>query len=124
MVTNDVGEYTAYSFPTGRITVSVAQTGFQRLVRSGIVLTSVLISAGRRPSGPPPSSRVRRGVHRWRRTCYFVVSACVGRRSVDPVAFRAAQPLQLAAGPPADWPAAARSVDNHNDTFGRRLRWA
>jgi hypothetical protein len=40
VVTNQVGEYTAYSFPTGRVTVSVAQAGFQKLVRSGIELTA------------------------------------------------------------------------------------
>src|SRR5579864_5331912 len=40
VVANQVGEYTAYSFPTGRITISVAQPGFQKLVRTGIVLTA------------------------------------------------------------------------------------
>jgi len=40
VVTNQNGEYTAYSFPTGRVTVSVAQPGFQKLVRTGIVLTA------------------------------------------------------------------------------------
>lgn len=40
LVTNPSGEYTAYSFPTGRLTVSVAQPGFQKLVRSGVELTA------------------------------------------------------------------------------------
>ena len=40
LVTNPSGEYTAYSFPTGRLSVSVAQPGFQKLVRSGVVLTA------------------------------------------------------------------------------------
>jgi hypothetical protein len=38
--TNENGQYTAYSFPTGRITVSVEHPGFQKLVRSGIQLTA------------------------------------------------------------------------------------
>ena len=40
VVTNSAGEYTAYSFPTGRISVSVTQPGFQKLVRTGIELTA------------------------------------------------------------------------------------
>src|ERR1700730_14367704 len=40
VVTNPSGEYTAYSFPTGRINISVAQPGFQKLVRTGIELTA------------------------------------------------------------------------------------
>ena len=40
VVTNQVGEYTAYSFPTGAITISVSRPGFEKLVRTGIVLTA------------------------------------------------------------------------------------
>ncbi len=40
VVTNAAGEYTAYSFPTGRLSISVAQPGFQKLVRTGVDLTA------------------------------------------------------------------------------------
>jgi hypothetical protein len=38
--TNANGQYTANSFPTGRVTVTVEHPGFQKLVRSGIELTA------------------------------------------------------------------------------------
>src|SRR2546426_4005544 len=38
--TNSGGQYVAYSLPTGRITVSVEHSGFQKLVRSGVELTA------------------------------------------------------------------------------------
>jgi hypothetical protein len=34
------GQYVAYSIPTGRYTVTVEQTGFQKLVRTGVQLTA------------------------------------------------------------------------------------
>ena len=37
---NVSGQYVAYSFPTGRVTVSIEQPGFQKLVRSGVELTA------------------------------------------------------------------------------------
>jgi len=37
---NASGQYVAYSFPTGRVTVSVEHPGFQKLVRSGVELTA------------------------------------------------------------------------------------
>src|SRR5438067_5700056 len=37
---NQNGQYVAYSFPTGSIKVTVEQNGFQKLVRTGIVLTA------------------------------------------------------------------------------------
>src|SRR5580700_1921865 len=40
VTTNPAGEYTAYSFPTGHINVTVAQPGFQKQVRTGIDLTA------------------------------------------------------------------------------------
>jgi hypothetical protein len=39
--TNGSGEYVADSFPTGSISVIVEQPGFEKLVRSGIVLTAL-----------------------------------------------------------------------------------
>ena len=38
--TNESGQYVAYAFPTGRITVTVEHPGFQGLVRSGVELTA------------------------------------------------------------------------------------
>ena len=38
--TNANGQYAAYSFPTGRLTVTVEHPGFQKLVRSGVELTA------------------------------------------------------------------------------------
>jgi hypothetical protein len=38
--TNENGQYVAYSFPTGQITVTAECPGFQKLVRSGIQLTA------------------------------------------------------------------------------------
>ena len=38
--TNQSGQYVAYSFPTGRITLTVEQAGFQKLIRSGVQLTA------------------------------------------------------------------------------------
>jgi Carboxypeptidase regulatory-like domain/TonB-dependent Receptor Plug Domain len=38
--TNASGQYVAYSFPTGRITITVEQAGFQKLIRSGVELTA------------------------------------------------------------------------------------
>src|SRR5207248_6229936 len=40
VLTNESGQYVASSFPTGRITVTVERSGFQKLVRSGIELTA------------------------------------------------------------------------------------
>jgi hypothetical protein len=40
VLTNESGQYVASSFPTGRITVTVERSGFQKLVRSGIALTA------------------------------------------------------------------------------------
>jgi hypothetical protein len=40
VTTNNNGQYSAIAMPTGPYTVRVEQTGFQRLVRSGIVLTA------------------------------------------------------------------------------------
>jgi len=37
---NANGQYTAFSFPPGRITISVEHSGFQKLVRSGVELTA------------------------------------------------------------------------------------
>src|SRR3954463_10562913 len=37
---NANGQYTVFSFPTGRITISVEHAGFQKLVRSGVDLTA------------------------------------------------------------------------------------
>lgn len=39
-VTNASGQYVAYSIPTGAYTISVEQSGFQKLVRSGVRLTA------------------------------------------------------------------------------------
>src|ERR1700752_3051015 len=40
VTTNKNGQYTASNFPTGMITATVEHPGFQKLVRSGIVLTA------------------------------------------------------------------------------------
>jgi hypothetical protein len=40
VTSNDAGEYTVYSFPTGRLTIAAEHPGFQKLVRTGIVLTA------------------------------------------------------------------------------------
>ncbi|MCC7173892.1 MAG: TonB-dependent receptor [Bryobacterales bacterium] len=40
VVTNQSGQYVAYAFPPGMITISVEQPGFQRLVRGGVQLTA------------------------------------------------------------------------------------
>src|SRR5437867_9047493 len=40
VITNENGRYVAYSFPTGSISVTAEQPGFQKLVRKGIVLTA------------------------------------------------------------------------------------
>src|SRR5207244_11713414 len=40
VVANENGRYVAYSFPTGSISVTAEQPGFQKLVRKGIVLTA------------------------------------------------------------------------------------
>src|ERR1700689_2431615 len=37
---NANGQYVADAFPTGRITVSIEQPGFQKLIRSGLDLTA------------------------------------------------------------------------------------
>ena len=41
VTTNANGQYVASSFPTGMITITVEQAGFQRLVRTGVQLTAV-----------------------------------------------------------------------------------
>src|SRR5262245_59944073 len=38
--TNANGQYTAYSFPTGLLSITVEHPGFQKLVRSGVELTA------------------------------------------------------------------------------------
>ena len=38
--TNQSGQYVAYSFPTGNVVVTVEHSGFQKLLRTGIVLTA------------------------------------------------------------------------------------
>src|SRR5580704_18021424 len=38
--TNAYGQYRADAFPTGPMTITVEQSGFQKLVRSGIALTA------------------------------------------------------------------------------------
>src|SRR5213594_1067875 len=40
VVANENGRYVAYSFPTGSISITAEQPGFQKLVRKGIVLTA------------------------------------------------------------------------------------
>ena len=40
VVANESGRYVASSFPTGSITVTAEQAGFQKLVRKGVVLTA------------------------------------------------------------------------------------
>jgi len=40
VTTNASGQYRADAFPTGRITITVEQSGFQKLVRSGLTLTA------------------------------------------------------------------------------------
>src|SRR6266699_1102870 len=40
VTTNESGQYVAYLFPTGQVTVTVERPVFQKLVRSGIVLTA------------------------------------------------------------------------------------
>lgn len=37
---NQSGQYVAYSFPTGKITLTVEQPGFSKLIRSGVELTA------------------------------------------------------------------------------------
>src|SRR5260370_31820268 len=39
-VTNASGQYRADAFPTGRITITVEQPGFQKMIRSGLTLTA------------------------------------------------------------------------------------
>jgi hypothetical protein len=38
--TNGSGQYRAAAFPTGRVSIMVEQAGFQKLVRSGLTLTT------------------------------------------------------------------------------------
>jgi hypothetical protein len=38
--TNQSGQYVAYSFPTGKITITAERPGFQKLVRTGAELTA------------------------------------------------------------------------------------
>jgi hypothetical protein len=40
VTSNENGQYVVYSFPTGAVNVTVERPGFQKLVRSGIVLTA------------------------------------------------------------------------------------
>ena len=40
LTTNNNGQYDVELFPTGRITISIEHPGFQKLVRSGVVLTA------------------------------------------------------------------------------------
>src|SRR6516225_653421 len=40
VVTNTNGQYRADAFPTGALTATAEQTGFQKLVRSGLTLTA------------------------------------------------------------------------------------